>query len=618
LHAENVSQLHDRLLPHIDSTLGGGRWRVRFEQPSFDGRQRIALEFEGDTAATTVARSGRTLVIRSKGGAGGGPTRFSVRIWTDAPALSPLRRGEIFTDDFFRYYDRVRGDTAHPDRFRRLEREVRGVELLSSREKVMAGLPNFATYFGRDMMMAALMMAPIWTPDMQEHVISSVLRKLSPTGDASHEEALGGQAIRENAAACNALLEEYVRRKAPATLARAVALLGDLARVRENYAMMDDDFQLPVLVARYLADPRVGAERGRAFLLGATGDAAALRRITLIARNLAYVAEATLAYVRQPTAANLIGFPRRGDGRWFSGSWRDSGTGYANGRFAMDINVIWAPRALAGIRSILAEFGRLGLTSAQRDSLAPAFRTGVLASYARDSGALGRAIAAWQGTTHHFEVTLGPAVVRRRVAAKLASLPAAERAYWGQQAEREAGRGSGLRFLALSLDSAGQPIPVVNTDPATQLFLDRDVLHPADVRNLEPFLLPYPVGLFIERLGPVVANDAYASPAVWAAFASDAYHSPRVVWGREVNLLLLGLADHIATGDSTTRAVLGAALTRTRAAVEASGLKQNELWSYRIVDGKLLPTRYGTSSDVQLWNLTDLAVQFTLDRIAPP
>src|SRR2546430_12702447 len=42
---------------------------------------------------------------------------------------------------------------SHPLRFRRLEREVRGVELLCYREKLMAGLPNFATYFGRDMLM---------------------------------------------------------------------------------------------------------------------------------------------------------------------------------------------------------------------------------------------------------------------------------------------------------------------------------------------------------------------------------------------------------------------------------------------------------------------------------
>ena len=70
----------------------------------------------------------------------------------------------------------------------------------------MAGLPNFATYFGRDMLMTALMMRPVWRPAMSEHVIASVLRKLSPRGDVSHEEALGGQAIRENAAEYNGLM----------------------------------------------------------------------------------------------------------------------------------------------------------------------------------------------------------------------------------------------------------------------------------------------------------------------------------------------------------------------------------------------------------------------------
>jgi len=52
--------------------------------------------------------------------------------------------------------------------------------------------------------------------------------------------------------------------------------------------------------------------------------------------------------------------------------------------------------------------------------------------------------------------------------------------------------------------------------------------------------------------------------------------------------------------------------------VDRSGLRHAELWSYRIENGRLLPVRYGTSSDVQLWSLTDLAVQFWLDRIAGP
>ena len=87
---------------------------------------------------------------------------------------------------------------------------MQGVELLASHEKLMAGLPTYATYFGRDMMMTALMMRPIWREEMSEFVIGSVLRKLSPSGQVSHEEALGGQAVREAAAEYTALMAQHV------------------------------------------------------------------------------------------------------------------------------------------------------------------------------------------------------------------------------------------------------------------------------------------------------------------------------------------------------------------------------------------------------------------------
>ena len=130
-------------------------------------------------------------------------------------------------------------------------------------------------------------------------------------------------------------------------------------------------------------------------------------------------------------------------------------------------------------------------------------------------------------------------------------------------------------------------------------------------------LRPYPVGLLVAGLGPLVANDAYAEPRVWNTFAKDAYHGPRVVWGREVNLLLLGLA--AVQGGGTTRAPLARqaadASSLILAAVRASGLEHSELWSYRIEGGRLIPTRYGTGSDVQLWSSTDLAVQFLRARL---
>jgi hypothetical protein len=139
----------------------------------------------------------------------------------------------------------------------------------------------------------------------------------------------------------------------------------------------------------------------------------------------------------------------------------------------------------------------------------------------------------------------------------------------------------------------------------------------------------YPVGLLVDRLGPLVANDAYAPPSVWEAFRRDTYHSPRVVWGREVNLILLGLANQISgTTDGAGRprspalvpyvSEMRDALRRVNAAAEASGLKHNELWSYEITGGALRPIRYGASTDVQLWNVTDLAVQFILSKLPTP
>src|SRR5206468_6654924 len=193
LGVKTIDALRARLLPRVTAKLGDTVWVVRVEQESFDGKNHLSLALEGDARETVPALSGSTVTIRRPAG---GPVRLTVRITTDAPALTPLGRAEIFNDEFHRFSAQVRADTAHPLRFRRLEREVRGVELLCYREKLMAGLPNFATYFGRDMLMTALLMQPVWAPAMLEHVVASALRKLSPDGDVSHEEALGGQAMR--------------------------------------------------------------------------------------------------------------------------------------------------------------------------------------------------------------------------------------------------------------------------------------------------------------------------------------------------------------------------------------------------------------------------------------
>ena len=621
LGAADLTSLRSRLAPTMTSACAEDVCTVRVERPSLDGRNRLVLELRVDARRVKVELHQQTVSLRTRPGS---HVAFAVRVSTDAAPLSPLSRNEIFNPAFLKFLAgaAVTGDSGGGFRYRRLERQVRGVELLSSKEKLMAGLPNFATYFGRDMMMTALMMRPIWTAGMSEHVIASVLRKLGPKGDVSHEEALGGQAIRENAVVYDSLITGYLRAvrlgrrpQADSLLDQAGVLLSALQKTRENYHMIDDEFQLPVLAAAYLGDSTVTPEQKRAFLFDSS-DARG-PRLALLLQELGLLTRWTRPYADDPRATKLVSFPRRDATHWRSASWRDSDAGYAGGRFAMDINVIWVPKALRSIDTILGILPSLGITTPALDSLIPDSDT-VLAGYIRDRLSLRRAVETWDGARRHFRVRLAPTEIRRLTAAKLAWLPAPERRYWKKKMAERREVGDSLSFLALSLDSDGRPIPVLNTDPATELFLNPGLPAAEALEDLVPFLRPFPGGLFVEALGPLVANDGFARRQIWDRFQADQYHGPRVVWGREVNLLFLGLAHQISTAEESQRIPLRDALQQTLAAVDASGLQHNELWSYQIRGGKLIPVRYGTSSDVQLWNTTDLAVEFVLSQLGGP
>ena len=649
LHAASIDELRSRLQPAMTSSRVSGRWIVTLTQPTFDGKNLLSLELSDDTSRSAVAIRGTTIALRSLTSR---PVSCTVTVGTNSPSLTPLTRNQIFTKEFLRYYAaaRARRDSLvrHPESdsdrrhsgtapFALLDRQVRSVELLSFQEKLMAGLPNFATYFGRDMMMSAMMMEPILLPSMQEHVIECVLRKLSPEGKASHEESLGGQAIRENAAVYNGLIQQYLRHAerneiaaADSSLSRARAVLAGLQHVREDYHMVDETVQLPVLVGRYLGAQESGQAQKKAFLLGTVNGSP---RIALLMRNLLYVLEQAAPFASAADATSLVNFPRIDQQHWMSASWRDSGAGYANGRFAMDVNVIWVPKALEAIRSILATLPKLGISGRIADSLAPWIVGTRLHRYMSNASELDRAIRTWQGAAKFFEVLLAPAESHARLKAWLSWLPEQERAFWQNTLAGSKPLNDSLRFLALSLDTAGRPIPVMNTDVATSFFLDdyagaiargsmtvRDVLD-----RVRTFTLPYPVGLYVKGLGPLVANDAYAAPEVWESFKRDQYHSPRVVWGREVNLFLLGVDKQIQLAREELRRTgrpqwrqyireMRNALARVRDAVEASGLEQSELWSYSITNGKLEPARYASSCDIQLWNLTDLAVNYVLEH----
>ncbi len=595
LNAKSVADLQKRFDSERSLDKVNGGWSARLNQSYFDAKNHLALEFTvgaGQTADLTK----NAISFRSTDQSS--PIKLTVKVSTDSAALTPLDQRNIFNSEFNKFYE-AQKSAKDPIRFKWLEREIRGFGLLSSQEKLMAGLPNFATYFGRDTMMASLMMEPIWSGATLEHAISSVLNKLSPDGAVSHEEALGGQAIRENADGYNKLIDKK-------SYDDAAKILKNLQAVRENYRMVDDDFQLPVLVGKYLQRKDVTNEQKRAYLLHKSRQD--VPYLTLLVRNLIYVVNQANPYAQNPIATNLVSFPKE-NGKCISASWRVSGVGYAGGCFAMDVNVVWVPESLESLAPILEELGKIGFVAADLESRVPEIRATKFHEYAKNTDALKSAIKMWKESEKHFVVHLNEQQIQQGVKAKLAWLPENERKYWEKVAANVGQKE--LEFLALSLDANGKPIPIVNSDHATYLFIE-DFTSPGKATKLTSiFDSLYPAALFVEGLGPLCANDTFASPEVWEMFKNDLYHSPRVVWGREVNLLQLGLLKQI---EASNNEQLRGTLKRTVDAVEASGLKHNELWTYKIDESGLKPVRYGTSTDIQLWNLTDLAVQFWLEK----
>src|SRR5256714_6709388 len=168
------SVFRDRLTPHLDTTHTASRWMLRVAQTSLDGKNHLWLTVSGDRRRSTDSLNRGVLRVRPIGSESDSIV-LTIEIATDGPALHPLARNAIFTPTFRHFGDSTRSP--------RIEREIRGFELLSSREKLMAGLPNYATYFGRDMFMTALLSQPVWSATMPEFGMARALANLAPAGD---------------------------------------------------------------------------------------------------------------------------------------------------------------------------------------------------------------------------------------------------------------------------------------------------------------------------------------------------------------------------------------------------------------------------------------------------
>jgi len=502
-----------------------------------------------DTAAgyrlTIEAVAGAQVSAERFTAANGAPLRLRIQALTGEPPLQPL--------------DSILASSAGND-----ARARNALAFLSYQEKFLAGSWRFNTYFGRDTMISALLLAPVLEPQAIESALASVLDRLAPNGEVAHEEDIGEFAVLRNA------------REGRGRVATPVF----------DYGMVDDDFLLAPLAVRWLVENRT---RARAFLAGKGVDGT--RRGSALARNLCWVVERAAAFADDPRATNLVEIK---PGR-MTGNWRDSELGLGTGRYAYDVNAALVPAALAAAAR-LAECGQLDeyLDASQRRTLAQA-------------GPRARVWAA--RAPSYFAIEVPASRARADISAYAREIGVdGERALHGVDQQP-------LTFNALSLDEQGKPVPILHSDEGFRLLLTEPPANEIP-RCLDAIMRPFPGGLLTD-IGLVVANPALASPELRKEFSRYAYHGT-VVWSWQQALLAAGIDRQLRRADLPERArtQLRAAREKLWAVIDRSAeLRTSELWSWSYSNGQYRMEPFGRpgvdvdeSNAAQLWSTVFLGL----------
>ena len=446
------------------------------------------------------------------------------------------------------------------------------LSFLSYREKFLAGSWRFDTYFGRDTMMSLGLLMPALQPQAIEGGLRSVIARLSPQGEAAHEEGIGEFAVLDH------MRHHQGTSDAP----------------EYDYTMIDSHYMLAPLADRYLVDDRAGRARARRFLAGPSGRAGDAGETVggALMRNFRFVLQMTSPFVQKPSVKTLLAI---GKDR-ATGEWRDSNPGLGLGRYPYDVNAILAPAALRAIARLAA--------------------SGLLAPYmtAADRETLGEASAAadvWASRAPDlFAVTVPAADAHAMVAAYAADqgVPAAP--------AQNAIDAQGVRFHALALDADGSPVRVVNSDESFELMFGHPDPAALD-RDVAAMMRPFPAGLMTDA-GLLVANPVYGTPDDKGRFTRNAYHG-LVVWSWQQALLAAGLNRQIQRTDlpPAVRARLVAARQTLWAAIDAHrDMASSELWSWGFEKGRYVVVPFGAgagdadeSNAAQLWSSAYLGLK---------
>lgn len=477
----------------------------------------------------------------------GGRLSFRATALNDYAPLSPIAAAEL-----------LRPDAVDDGRARN------ALEFLSYKDKLLAGSWQYLTYFGRDTLLSVRMLMPSLQPGAIEAGLGSVIARLSQNGVVAHEEDIGEWAVIRHLAS-------------PAPPA-------DLNEPIYDYGMIDGDFLLAPVLARYLLDSPEGTARASTFLAGVAPDGRSYADALL--QNLKLVVARARPFGKDPSPKNLVSLlPGRGVGQW-----RDSNEGLGGGRYPFDVNAALVPAALEAAARLLE-----GPLRGRDDALAAEAR---------------RLSPIWKKAADYFIVDVPLPAARERVRAYARS-QGIDPASALRALERPAS------FHAVALDDAGRPIPILNSDEGFVLLFT-DPSYEDIVRALQGIRQPFPAGLRTP-VGMVVANPAYATdPKLRDAFTRGHYHGT-VVWSWQQALLAAGIERQLARPGlpDKTRALLREARSALWDTIRAGApMRHCELWSWTIKDGQYQVVPFGQeaghvteSNAAQLWSTVYLAVR---------
>lgn len=527
---------------------------------------------------TKIEMDGNDLVFK-----GDGRTTFKMRTFIDRPGLAPLAR--VFKES-------SPGERGHMGK---------ALRFLASGEKLLAGSWQYLTYFGRDTMISAALLANHAAPEFMSMAVGSVLDRVSPDGIPAHEEDIGDQATLRN---LGPLLQ---RIRAQGGVKLTEADLTALEKPVYDTKMIDGEFLLPQLVDRMVNN----TEPNDAAL------SAAFRpdRLAALGRVLGRIDMLT---AKPPGRGSFIAF-NEGE---LVGDWRDSHEGNGLGHVPLDVSAYLVPAALESIASLSLnpKFPKAALLAAAGPNRARLEKL-------LDPKALQTRRDAWRKSTGEaFEVTLDRPTAQKRLGAALATLDKDEAEAFGNQhlfgstttlkdalKPGSTALGKGVRFSGIALDAQNKPIPVQSSDAVFDFFYgtpDREEL----LGHAQTVFQPYPLGL-MTPVGVATSNYAFSDrPQDRDLFGKGKYHGSKVVWGWQQPMLKQGLEKQLVRfkNDPEVTKVLNEAMGLVVAAERSVGNvgKKAEAWAWKTIDGKIAAVPYGAdagdateANDRQLWTV---------------